>query len=390
MSAVGINVVRARSAASGLNMLAWNPQDNATVVNDVALLGDFVGEAAPTVALLNELDTEIRLLSDLFTTRADLAVSADNFPSRAAYLAYMEKVNDAYVDATNALLGSLGNTINAATSGAQFASSVGEDVINEIFDFIAGDVLNFYNGGDGESLPYGQLGAAGFEAFRWLRWGGEVADIPVFSNGLPGQSLSRLLSRFGPTAAAGRWLGGPGAVTTFRWLGVAGGLYATGAGAYNLYQQGNPITAFQEEGAGYVADVGSTAFAASSTLLLMAPAAAPVLVPIVVGSAIIWAGAEVWDRWGNDISEWAGEEWDAFVHDAGVVWDATTDVASAAVDWGGDRIDDATEALSDTRDVIVDAGGDIVEFGGDVLDAGGDLLSMGGDVVGALNPTSWF
>jgi len=371
-------------------MLAWNPQDNATVVNDVALLGDFVGEAAPTVALLNELDTEIRLLSDLFTTRADLAVSADNFPSRAAYLAYMEKVNDAYVDATNALLGSLGNTINAATSGAQFASSVGEDVINEIFDFIAGDVLNFYNGGDGESLPYGQLGAAGFEAFRWLRWGGEVADIPVFSNGLPGQSLSRLLSRFGPTAAAGRWLGGPGAVTTFRWLGVAGGLYATGAGAYNLYQQGNPITAFQEEGAGYVADVGSTAFAASSTLLLMAPAAAPVLVPIVVGSAIIWAGAEVWDRWGNDISEWAGEEWDAFVHDAGVVWDATTDVASAAVDWGGDRIDDATEALSDTRDVIVDAGGDIVEFGGDVLDAGGDLLSMGGDVVGALNPTSWF
>ncbi|MBC9227171.1 hypothetical protein GL325_12630 [Aeromicrobium sp. 636] len=92
-----------------------------------------------------------------------------------------------------------------------------------------------------------------------------------------------------------------------RGLGIVGGVVSTGAGVANLVQQGNPIDAFEREGAGYVADVAETAFSASTTAFLVAPN--PVTGALAVGSGLVWAGAEVVDHW-DEISETASKAWD--------------------------------------------------------------------------------
>lgn len=97
-------------------------------------------------------------------------------------------------------------------------------------------------------------------------------------------------------------------LAALRGLGIVGGVVSTGAGVANLVQQGNPIDAFEREGAGYVADVAETAFSASTTAFLIAPN--PVTGALAVGSGLVWAGAEVVDNW-DDISETASKAWDA-------------------------------------------------------------------------------
>lgn len=105
-----------------------------------------------------------------------------------------------------------------------------------------------------------------------------------------------------------------GGLALMRGLGVVGGGLATVNGGINLYRQGRPDQAFKREGAGYVADVAETAFAASSTAFLVAPN--PVTATLAVGSGLVWAGAEVVDNWddisdkASDLAEGASKAWD--------------------------------------------------------------------------------
>jgi uncharacterized protein YukE len=232
------------------------------------------------------------------------------------------------------------------------ALNFGDDsVVGDITDFLFGDIANFWGGGD-DGFPVGSLGAALLRMSRVAR-----GDLPLFNTGFVGTRLASLLQGGpGVLGQAGTWLASPGASTFFKWAGVTGGVVSTGVGLYDLYQQGNPIDAFQENGAGYVADVASTAFSASSTAFLLAPN--PVTGALVLGTGAVWLGAEVVDNW-DSITDWTSDTWDAGT-------DFVGDVGGAAVDLGGDALDLAG-------------------------DLGGGALDLAGDIGNKLtSPSDWF
>ncbi len=246
------------------------------------------------------------------------------------------------------------------------------ELARDVADFFAGDVFSFWHGAR-DGFPYGQVAAGGLRTWRVFRWltGPAGADVPVFSNGAIGARLANVLRSYPSTAGVGTWLQTPGAYRFFRGAGIAGAAFSTGVGAYDLWQQGNPVDAFEREGAGYVADVASTAFSASTLAFLVAPN--PVTAGIVVATGIVWIGAEIWDAWGDEISQWVGDRIDDLSTAAGAAWDAgsgavadawtaTTDAASAGWDAAGDAAGAAWDAGSGFVDGVGDALGGA--FGG--------------------------
>lgn len=114
-------------------------------------------------------------------------------------------------------------------------------------------------------------------------------------------------------------------VGVLRATGVVGGVVSTGVSLANVVAQGNPVDAFKENGAGYVADLAEVGFNASSTAFLLAPN--PVTAGAVVVTGVVWAGAELVDHW-DDVTQLASDGLDT-VADAA---DAAVDVAQAAGD----------------------------------------------------------
>jgi hypothetical protein len=159
---------------------------------------------------------------------------------------------------------------------------------------------------------------------------------------------------------AGSWLGNVSKATpVFRRLGIAGGVYSTVTDGYNLIQQGNPVDAFQRDGAGYVADIGRTAFSASTTAFLIAPN--PVTGGAVIVSGGIWLGAEAWDHReaiGHAVSTGADWAWDHSV--AGQVWNHREDIGNA-LDSGVDMVGDGLSDVADTGGDLVDGAKDLVD-----------------------------
>lgn len=218
--------------------------------------------------------------------------------------------------------------------------------IRDTLDEVLGSYLTSKFGsnlgfGDGDDFPLIEI-ALGLSSMRDMSQG--VA--PVFQTSAAGQRLlPRLAAGTGRTAQWAQWMlagggkhqgpprsllrpprftgpgspyrtggwgdplakGPKGGLALTRGLGVAGGLVSTANGAANLYRQGNPVEAFKRDKAGYVSDVASTTFSASSTAFLVAPN--PVTGAVAVGSGLVWAGAEVVDHW-DDISETASKGWD--------------------------------------------------------------------------------
>jgi hypothetical protein len=246
------------------------------------------------------------------------------------------------------------------------------DLVREVADFFAGDVFSFWHGAR-DGFPYGQAAAGGLRTWRVFTWltGPAGADVPVFSNGAIGTRLANILRSSPSTARVGTWLQTSGAYRVFRGAGIVGAALSTGAGAYELWQQGNPVDAFEREGAGYVADVAGTAFSAATLAFLVT--ANPVFATIAIGAGIVWIGAEVWDAWGDEISAWVGDRIDDLGTAAGAAWDAgsgavadawsaTTDLASAGWDAAGDAAGAAWDAGSGFVDGVGDALGGA--FGG--------------------------
>lgn len=116
-----------------------------------------------------------------------------------------------------------------------------------------------------------------------------------------------------------------------RGLGVVGGVASTGMSLANVISQGNPIDAFQENGAAYVADVAEVGFNASLTALMIAPN--PITAGATVITGAVYLGAELWSH---------REEIGALVSDgldmAGDAIDATTEFVGDVVDEGLDKV----------------------------------------------------
>lgn len=265
----------------------------------------------------------------------------------------------------------------ATAAGAADVFSAGlSGSFDQMWGFLTGDVAQVWNGGD-DGFPAGQVAAGLVRVFRVGGWltGPAGSAITVISNGGLGNLLSRGLTRFPATATAGQWLASPGAASTFRWLGVAGSATSTVAGAYNLWQQGNPIDAFEREGAGYVADVAGTAFSASTTAFLLAPN--PVTGGLVVVTGVVWAGAEIVDHW-EEISEWTSDRLDDVGHAAGAVWDAGTGAIDVGWSAAGDAMSGALDGATNLASGAADIADDFVSVGFEIA---GDAL---GGVTGAI------
>lgn len=185
--------------------------------------------------------------------------------------------------------------------------------------FFLGDFANFWSGGE-DGFPIGSLTAAQIRSYRTYRWlravqlGADPAEaarlFPTFNTGLVGRRLAGGLSSipWAPASRAGAWLPTSAATAVFTKLNVVGGVVGTGLGAYDLVQQGNPLDAYQRQGAGYVADVASTAFSLSTTAFFLFPS--PFTGALVIASGAVWAGAEVVDHW-DEITGWVSDSWDA-------------------------------------------------------------------------------
>jgi hypothetical protein len=218
------------------------------------------------------------------------------------------------------------------------SSDIGEAIKQGFEDFVGSEFFNIF--GRNDSFPLIPLFLAAGKMTRMYR-----GIQPIFQTGLVGQKVLAIAKAAGGNLASiAQWVDSPAGHLLTRRVGIAGGLVSTGMGAYGLYKQGNPIDAFQRDKAGYVSDVASTAFSASTTAFLVAPN--PVTGAIAVGTGVVWAGAEVVDHW-DDITEFGGNTWDAAsegLSNAGEsvseAWDDTTDTLSNATDKAGDVVGD--------------------------------------------------
>ena len=222
--------------------------------------------------------------------------------------------------------------------------------IRDVIDFLFGDVASIWTGGR-EGFPYGKW-AAGL--IRVIRGTGFVIKtlrdlapaVPLFNNGFVGRMLIKGLEKVGATGwAAG--LAGPVASLWLTRIGIVGGVVGGGIGVYKLIEQGNPVDAYEKRGAGYVADVASTAFSFSSAAFFYAPNPYTGAAMVVTGA--VWLGAEAWDEYGDEIS----------------------DAVSSAVDSTGDFLSSSAESIGGA----LDTAGDWVAS---------ELDDVGDSVVGAL------
>ncbi|MEW2266357.1 mucin-2 [Streptomyces sp. NPDC047853] len=101
----------------------------------------------------------------------------------------------------------------------------------------------------------------------------------------------------------------------WRAAGIGGSAVSTVIGAYDVYQEGNPVEAFKRDKAGYVSKVSGVAFNASLTAAMVAPN------PITIGAAVVtgavYGVSSIVDNWDTvkqfpgkvaDAGAWAGKK----------------------------------------------------------------------------------
>ena len=288
---------------------------------------------------------------------------------------------------------------------------------DEIEDWVRG-ALGIWNGRVDETFPLGRWVFGSLYVNRVVQFGRGRGPLPTIANGWAARQLANT-SYF-------RWLSNPAVQAVGRRVSLGLAVVSTIGDAKVVWDHGNPIDAFEREGAGYVADVARLGFSASTTAFLIAPN--PITGGIVIVTGVIWAGAEVVDHW-DDITEFWGDVSGDFERGAGWVydessaalgagWDWTTDnwndamnwtedrfheaqdwandrvddivgigesgldQLNRAVDWGSDRLDDAQDWTGDRIDDLADVGSGIVDAGEGLLDAGGGLFDKGKSLLG--------
>ncbi|MFJ9540578.1 PE-PGRS family protein [Streptomyces sp. NPDC101225] len=165
----------------------------------------------------------------------------------------------------------------------------------------ANKAINFIVGSDSLAARYGGLTHSGQAVSR----AGNASLFEVSGNIY---SKARGLG-FSRTASLGKGLAGAGKVAgVLRGAGIAGSAAATVFSTANVVAQGNPVKAFQRNGAGYVADVAEAGFNASMTAAMIAPN--PVTIGLAVGFGAVYVGAKVVQHW-DGIKKGAGKAVDA-------------------------------------------------------------------------------
>jgi hypothetical protein len=206
----------------------------------------------------------------------------------------------------------------------------------------------------------------------WTRGQGLLASVskkdpqPLRSNGLLGHFLDGKLDRLeayvnfldgkaGPLSefvmgtdrtanlASVASADGLRAAGLVRSAGIVGGVVSTGVSLTNVVVQGNPIDAFHEKGAAYVADVAEVGFNASMTAAMIAPN--PVTVGAVVATGVVYAGAEIWAH-REEIAEFAQDAWES---------------AGDAITATGDLLDDVAHDAAEVADRVVDGAADLAK-----------------------------
>ncbi|HEX5620625.1 MAG TPA: hypothetical protein VFX51_19555 [Solirubrobacteraceae bacterium] len=338
----------------------------------------------PATALTSPLFTEASAAQDAAWRAESEAATARDELARVEAWARRE-ADDAVSDARAADQRTAG-VLDAAAGGPGGARTSMPGGLGPLGGYLNADLFNYWGGGpDGNTFPLGKLIKGGtfmYGTVQWLRaqsvaasWArvapsapgtfteltamNALARFPTFNNGLVGRGLARGMSALPRLEGAGSWLSNASRATPiFRRLGIAGGVYSTVTDGYNLIQQGNPVDAFQRDGAGYVADVGRTAFSASTTAFLIAPN--PVTGGAVVVSGAVWAGAEIYqhrEAIGHAIGTGADWAWDHSA--AGVVWNNREEIGQA-LDSGVDMVGDGLSTVADTGGDLIDGAGDLV------------------------------
>ncbi|WP_328322038.1 PE-PGRS family protein [Streptomyces sp. NBC_00388] len=206
------------------------------------------------------------------------------FPSKLSQFAQK-------IPGTRGLVGDLTGTAYDAARGLNFMDSpIWKGVtVNK--------AINFLVGSDKLAAQYGGVTHAGQAVSR----AGNANLLRVGANAFKDGRLAGL----GRTASLTKGLGVASKVTgAMRGLGIAGSAASTVFSAANVIAQGNPVTAFKKNGAGYVADVAEVGFNASMTAAMIAPN--PITIGLAVGTGIIYGGAKVVEHW-DDIKKGAGK-----------------------------------------------------------------------------------
>ncbi|WP_374227485.1 mucin-2 [Streptomyces sp. AC627_RSS907] len=161
-------------------------------------------------------------------------------------------------------------------------------------------VLNVLTGKDSYAVLVGK---------RWS-WEANLLKVGKNASALNRAAGASKLSAF--TSGAGTALRTAG---WWRAAGVGGSIVATGIGAFDVYQEGNPVDAFKRDKAGYVSKVSGVAFNASLTAAMIAPN------PITIGAAavtgVVYGVSSIVDNWDKvkqfpgkvaDAGAWAGKK----------------------------------------------------------------------------------
>ncbi|MPY30724.1 PE-PGRS family protein [Streptomyces adustus] len=161
--------------------------------------------------------------------------------------------------------------------------------------------IDFIVGSDALAAKYGGLTHSGAWAtraghtdlFRVFR---TVGYLQKLKNSQPavisaGKIASPFLKGLGAAIRTGGFL---------RTVSIGEGALSTGISLANVWAQGDPVSAFKEKGAGYVADVTEACFNASLTWAMVSPN--PISIGATIGTGLIYGGAKVVEHW-DDIKK---------------------------------------------------------------------------------------
>lgn len=301
---------------------------------------------------------------------------------------------------------------------------------DEIEEWVRG-ALGVWNGGTDEHFPAG----------RWvggILYMNRVRTFMAGNGPLPTVANGRAMRRLANTRYL-RWVSNPAVQTLGYRASVGLSIYSTIADGIVVWNHGNPIDAFEQHGAGYVADVARLGFSASTTAFLVAPN--PVTGTLVIVTGTVWAIAEVVDHWDeiteffgdvgegiadttvwvvdetgqlvdagwdwttdrwDDVTDWGRETWSDVAHWRESQLDNLHREIDDFIDWGGERLDDFTEWgesqldnlhrefdefvdwSGDQVDAVVDWGGDRIEDAQDFVEDVGEFAGDAKDAVGGL------
>ena len=196
----------------------------------------------------------------------------------------------------------------------------------EVIDNLLRGYHDAWDGDHDQTMPFGQFLMGAKTLWNRVSWlaagGGEVPSI-----------LESKVGQWAITVAP--WLDSPVVGELSTTLGVAGGLYQGVKGTIGLVKAGNPVDAFQRDGAKYVAKVASTALGYSSAAFVVCPN--PVTGGAVIVSGSVWLGAEAWEHAGQ-ISQGVVTA----AHAVDSAWDASVGAVGSALTATSGALDDLT------------------------------------------------